>query len=182
MKRLVLLMLFAISSVAFGANVKFSQDELLTKLKPILKESQTYEKFKEINAKSAQGGELIKTITTDGLETQNTAKEGDYIVRNTTDAKEMYIIKKAKFEKRYEYKGDIDETWKLYKAVGKIKGIRINDEFLKSFDLEDEFYFMAPWGEEMVVKKGDFLVSPLDYLEVYRIAEKEFFETYKESK
>jgi len=33
----------------------------------------------------------------------------------------------------------------------------------------------------MVVKKGDFLVSPLDYSEVYRIAKKEFFETYNEN-
>ena len=32
----------------------------------------------------------------------------------------------------------------------------------------------------MIVKKGDFLVSPLDYSEVYRIANKEFFETYKQ--
>ena len=31
----------------------------------------------------------------------------------------------------------------------------------------------------MIVKKDDFLVSPLDYSEIYRIANKEFFETYK---
>ena len=41
---------------------------------------------------------------------------------------------------------------------------------------------MAPWGEKMIVKVGDYLVSPLNYSEVYRIAEKEFFETYRETK
>ena len=34
----------------------------------------------------------------------------------------------------------------------------------------------------MTVKKGDLLVSPLDYSEVYRIANKEFYETYKAGK
>ena len=31
----------------------------------------------------------------------------------------------------------------------------------------------------MIVKKDDYLVSPMEYNEVYRIANKEFFETYK---
>ena len=39
---------------------------------------------------------------------------------------------------------------------------------------------MAPWGERMVVKSGDYLVAPMNYSEVYRVAEKEFFETYRE--
>ena len=41
---------------------------------------------------------------------------------------------------------------------------------------------MANWGEKMVVRKNDYLVSPLDNSEVYRIARKEFFETYKKLK
>lgn len=34
----------------------------------------------------------------------------------------------------------------------------------------------------MIVKENDFLVSPLDYSEIYRIANHEFFETYQEKK
>ena len=41
--------------------------------------------------------------------------------------------------------------------------------------------FIAKWGRLMTLKTGDFIVSPLPYLdEVYRIARKEFFETYEE--
>lgn len=39
---------------------------------------------------------------------------------------------------------------------------------------------IAAWGETQPVKVGDFLASPDEtYSEVYRIARKEFFETYE---
>ena len=48
-----------------------------------------------------------------------------------------------------------------------------------SFIDENEFYIITSWNEKMIVKKDDYLVSPMEYNEVYRIANKEFFETYK---
>jgi len=44
-----------------------------------------------------------------------------------------------------------------------------------------EIQFTASWGEPMVLKPGDMVVSPMpDLNEVYRIARKEFFETYEQ--
>ncbi len=180
MKKLLLVIMVMVSALALGDEVKFSQKELLGKMVSLLREGKAYEKFKEIEAKEAMGGEVIETITSDGLETRNTAQKGDYIVRNTTGAREMYILKRDKFNKRYEYKGDIEGEWKVYRSVGRIRGVRVGDELIERLEVGDEFYFMAPWGEKMVAKRGDYLVSPLDYSEVYRIAEKEFFETYRE--
>ena len=42
--------------------------------------------------------------------------------------------------------------------------------------------FQAPWKESIVVKPGDFLVISLDKTEIYRVAKKEFTETYEELK
>lgn len=180
MKKLILVFMVMVSALSFAEEVKFSQEELQERMMPFLRNGKTYEKFKEIEAMEAKGGEVIETITSDGLETRNTAKKGDYIVRNTTGAREMYILKRDKFNKRYEYKDKTDGEWKMYRSVGRIKGVRVGDELIRDLEVEDEFDFMAPWGERMIVKRGDYLVSPLDYSEVYRIAEKEFFETYKE--
>ncbi len=180
MKKLLVGIMVMVAALSFAEEVKFSQEELLGRLMPLLKTGKTYEKFKEVEAKEAKGGEVIETITSDGLETRNTAEKGDYIVRNTTDAREIYILKRDKFSKRYDYKGDIDGEWKVYRSVGRIRGVKVGEEVIESLEVGGEFYFMAPWGEKMVVKRGDYLVSPLDYSEVYRIAEKEFFETYRE--
>ena len=36
---------------------------------------------------------------------------------------------------------------------GKVMGVEMNDDLLKRLNLSDVFYLIAPWGEEMVVKK-----------------------------
>lgn len=182
MKKIILVLMLIMPGIVMAWEAEFSQEELLERMKPLLREGKVYGKFKEIDAMEAQGGEVIETVTTDGLETKNIAKKGDYIVRNTTDAMEMYVIKRDKFSQRYEYKGDLTGDWKIYGAVGKIKGVKVDSKVIKDLDTGNKFYFMAPWGEKMVVKKGDYLVSPLDYSEIYRVAEKEFFETYREEK
>ena len=182
MKKIFLMIMFMAAALSAAGEVRFSQEELLERMKPLLREGKIYEKFKEINAIEAQGGEVIETITADGLETRNIAKKGDYIVRNTTGAQERYVVKRTKFSNRYEYKGDLADGWKIYRAVGRIKGVRVDRKLIEKLGTGKEFYFMAPWGEKMIVKVGDYLVSPLNYSEVYRIAEKEFFETYRETK
>lgn len=179
MKKILVLFMSLIYSVGILAGVQYSQEEILKELKPRLEKARLYSKFKEIEARPARNGEEIFTITADGLETKNTASIGDYIVRNTTDAREMYIVKASKFEKRYVYSSSLEEEWSIYKAIGKIKAIKIDEDLITKLGVEDEFYFMAPWGQKMIVKNGDYMVSPLDYSETYRIAEKEFFETYR---
>ena len=43
----------------------------------------------------------------------------------------------------------------------------------------DNYPIFPNLKEKIIVKENDFIVCPLDYSEVYRIAKKEFFETYK---
>ena len=181
MTKIILIFILTISTISLTNNLELSQEKLLITMKPYLQNAKTYGKFKEVSVKKAIGGEVIYTITSDGIETKNTAKPGDYILKNTTIAEEMYILKPSKFEKRYQYLKEKKNGWKIYKAIGKIKAIQVDNNLLKDLGVGDTFYFTAPWGEKMIVKKDDYLVSPLNYSEIYRIAKKEFFETYKEN-
>lgn len=173
MKKLFTIILFAFSFLTFTNNDgALDQKFLLSNLN--FDNVKVYEKYKEVHARKAVVGEVILTITADGKETQNTAKEGDFVVKNLTGAGEMYILTAKKFNARYELKENIDETWSLYRPLGKVKALQVKLETSSK-----EIYILAPWGEKMVVKDGDFLVTPLDNSEVYRIAEKEFYETYR---
>ncbi len=186
MKKILTALFLVFSIFAFGSlqNEKvLSQQELLEKID--FSKAVIFEKYKEVHARKAVPGEIIKTYTKDGLETQNVAKEGDFVVKNITEAEEMYILTEEKFNSRYEFKADVDNDWKLYRPLGKIKGIKVDGKVFRKLGIEKsakEFYITANWGEKMIVKKNDYLVSPLDNSEVYRIARKEFFETYKKLK
>ncbi|MEO1263589.1 MAG: hypothetical protein AAFZ15_32555, partial [Bacteroidota bacterium] len=115
----------------------------------------------------------------DGLETINHAKPDDYIVKNQTDAAELYIVKQEKFMARYAYFKDAPDDFTEYYPTGKVIAIELSNDFLREQDLAKEFYFEAPWGEPVIAKENDFLVMPPDQSEIYRIARKEFFETYE---
>lgn len=171
MRKLLMTSFAALSLSIFAGEKTLFQEELLKKYEPLLKESPVYEKYRAIYARKAIPGEKISTITKDGLETINSAQEGDYIVKNQTEAQEEYIIPGNKFVKRYVYAKGLDSSWDEYKPLGEIKAIPVTEK--------ETFYIMAPWGEKMVVKHDDYLVSPLDYSEIYRIANQEFYETYR---
>lgn len=171
MKKIITMLFILLGISIFGDENGISQAELLKKYTSALEKSPVYEKFVPVYGRKAKMGEKIATVTKDGLETINTAKSGDYIVKNQTDAKEEYIVPAEKFEKRYVLGKKIDGTWNEYRPFGEIKAIKISSK--------KEFYIAAPWGEKMVVKDGDYLVSPLNYSEVYRIANHEFHETYR---
>ena len=140
---------------------------------PLINETgKIYRKYALIFARPAEKNEYIETWTADGLETTNYAKQDDLIVKNLqTEFQEEYIIPKDMFHKRYTKLYD-DENGSIYKPIGKIKATVYHGE-----DTE----FVAKWGRLMILKTGDFIVSPCpDFKEVYRIARKEFFETYEE--
>ncbi len=156
-----------------------SQQGLMARVLPMLRsEGKVYEKTRTIYARLAKEGEHIDTITSDGFETTNTAKKGDFIVKNKTEAEECYILSSESFNKTYEYLRAYDENYNEYIPNKKIIGLEINSSFFAE-ENEKELYFVAPWGAKMVVKENDFLVCPTDYSEIYRIARKEFFETYQ---
>lgn len=176
MKKLVLLGSIFMSLISFANEGKaLSQEELKNQLLPKLQESVVFEKYKPVMVRKGELGEEIKTYTKDGLETVNTVKdENSYIIKNMTGAKEEYIIKGDKLASRYKLSRKIDNIWSEYVPVGEIKVVKVGNE--------EEFYIIAPWGEKMIVKENDFLVSPLDYSEIYRIANEEFKETYRMKK
>ena len=157
--------------MSVAENTVFTQEQAKAEFLPcILAANKVYNKKTQVLAKVALGGEHIVTITGDGKETQNTAKPGDYIVQNMTTAKEQYIISAEKMLKRYQKLADVvtEPGWELWKAVGQVRGVEYTGPLVE---------IMATWGETMPLKPGDMVVTP-DGNEIYRIARKEFEETY----
>jgi hypothetical protein len=155
-----------------------SQKEALDFFLPVIEEKgKKYKKFQKVMARSAKEGEKITTETSDGKETENKAKKGDYVVKNQTGAKELYIISEKKLKERYKKTNKKDKEWTEYVPTGKIMAIQFDAD---KMHLSSSFYFMAEWKEKMVVKNGDYICTTLPKKnETYRIAKKEFSETYK---
>ena len=153
--------------VAQSTDSIMSQQEAVEKFMPMIEsEGDIFEKFTQIEARPTNPGELIETITSDGKETQNIAKEGDFVVKNIGGSGEEYILSGDKLAKRYKQISD-----NVYQAIGECMGIVYEGP---------EIQFMASWGEPMVLKPGDMVVTPLPNKgEVYRIARKEFESTYR---
>lgn len=148
-----------------------TQKEAFNNYYPLIKNNgKVYSKYSLIRAYIALGGEYIETWTSDGLETTNVAKPGDFIVQNLqTESMEQYIISPSMFHKRYKF-FYYDNTGAIYIPVGKVFACQYQGETTK---------FIANWGREMVLKPGDYIACPFpESREVYRIASKEFYETY----
>lgn len=105
----------------------------------------------------------VVTYTADGKETQNQAQVNDIIFSGPS--RENYVIKPNKFEKLYQ--GQIGQT------VVPEQSPRMVAVYKGSNTVE----FMAPWGQLMVLKPGDYLVQDGD-AGYYRIARAEFEQTY----
>jgi hypothetical protein len=104
----------------------------------------------------------VETTTADGKETQNKAEVGDVLMSGPSA--EKYVLKPAKFKKMYDVKNDI--------AVPEQ-----SDRMTARYDGTTSFTFPAPWGEQMVIKPGDYVIKegPGKF---YRIAKKEYTQTY----
>jgi hypothetical protein len=167
----------------FKIDISIEQKDLVEGLSVLLlKTGLDYRKFQTVKARPAKDGERIVSIVESGRETVNTAGAGDYVVENQTGAKEQYIVSGAKFIQRYSEDIKLDDEWSVYKPLGQVKGIEVDRSVLNIFQQEDSFYITASWGEAQRVDEGDMLVTTLpltDKLEIYRIASKEFSETYE---
>lgn len=105
----------------------------------------------------------IVTMTSDGKETQNIAEYNDIIISGPN--REQYVIKSSKFAKLY---------------VGKIGEPVYPEQSPRNVAVytgDVPVSFIAPWGEHMVLKPGDYLVKE-DEGKYYRIAKKEYEMTY----
>lgn len=105
----------------------------------------------------------VITNTSDGKETENIAEVGDVIFSGITG--ETYVIKPTKVVKLYT--GKIGED--IYPEQSPREVMRYEGA---------QFEFVAPWGENMVVKNGDYIVKDPVNDGFYRIAKKEFEGTY----
>jgi hypothetical protein len=66
--------------------------------------------------------------------------------------------------------------------LGSVKAIEVDRGVLNHFHQQGAFFIIAPWAEAQYVEEGDKLVTVLplqQQIEIYRIAHKEFSETYK---
>ncbi len=149
-----------------------TQREAYSEFFPLIQDTgKDYQKFSLIYARIATDKEYIETYTADGLETTNYAKLGDFVVKNLqTEYQEEYIVSREMFFQRYRL-----FYWQESGCVcipnGRVKAAIYSG---------DEIEFLAAWGRYMILKPGDFIVTPLpDMDEVYRIAAQEFFETYE---
>lgn len=138
-----------------------------------------YKKILPIKAKKAIEGKKIRTTTSDGLETQNVAGKEDWLVENQTGAKEQYLVSEKVFKEKYQLQEALDDGWGVYIPLGKVWGLEFSSSSLPKEIHGKVLYFEAAWGEKMKIQLGDFLVCPLDKSEIYRIAKKEFEQTYQ---
>ncbi len=159
------------------------QDTLLNLLLPVFEGANArYEKATPVFARQAKEGERIVTITSSGVETENVANSGDYVVKSQTEAAEEYIISEEGFTQRYRFLRPDTGEWSEYLPVGEILAIVVDDSLLKLLNSEDAFEILASWGHPQKVRKGDILATPLpDNKEVYRIDRREFEQTYRKS-
>jgi hypothetical protein len=167
----------------FKSDISIEQKELVQALKAVLLDTgRDFKKFQIVKARVAKGGEEVVSVVESGRETVNIADNGDYVVENQTGAKELYIVSGAKFEQRYDKERKLDDGWFVYKPLGRVKGIEVDRTVLNLFQQQGSFYISAPWGEAQYVEEGDMFVTTLplqDPIEIYRIARKEFSETYE---
>lgn len=157
-----------------------TQKEMLAHFLPIMEiAGNRFKKRSLVRAKKAEPGLHVITLTSDGFETQNTAEKGDWLVENQTSAKERYLVKAETFEKKYTLMDSLGNGWGCYRPKGEIYALEVSEADLEKFGVTDLLEFQAPWKETIIVKPGDFLVIPLEKNEIYRIARKEFTQTYE---
>ena len=109
----------------------------------------------------------VVTVTSDGKETQNTAEPNDIIMSGPS--REQYVVKPEKFiGKRGLYTGKIGGTVTPEQSPRIVARVE---------NITQDITFKAPWGEDMILKRGDYLVKDGDQ-GYYRIAQKEYDETY----
>jgi hypothetical protein len=143
-------------------------------------EKKHYKKSGRFLARSVQPGEITITKVGGCIETIKFAEPTDWLIMNINvgSSGESWAIGYEKFITRYKiaesnrhpvYNG---HTWDEVEAVGEVM----------AGESPVGITFIAPWGEEMMCKPGDYLASPIggEASDVYRIERKTFLDTYKE--
>jgi hypothetical protein len=158
---------------------EYSQKDLLRVAGPLLKAARVYAKIGRVSARKVGREKRVVTVTSDGPETANLARPGDFVVRNPTTAGEQYVMTAEAFEVRYRLVERSQNGWDSYESTGLVRAVRLTPGLARRLALPPRgFSFRAAWGGRMTLRPGDYLAAPLDGSEVYRVARKEFRETY----
>lgn len=112
-----------------------------------------------------ESGLVVVTVLPDGKETSNTAEKGDIIMSGVS--REKYVIKAAKFPKLYAG------------SIGRTVTPEQSPRMVARYTGSQTITFQAPWGEQMILKNGDYVVREADGKGYYRIAKAEFEKTYE---
>jgi len=164
------------------STIQFTQEQMQSLFFPLLKEKgQLYQKTKNVFARKGIKGEKIISITSKGVETENTVREVDsFVVKNQTTAKEEYIVLSADFHQRYTFLQPSQNGFDEYQSKGKVMALKLTRKLWVNLKLPDKaFYYEPTWKEKAIAMLYDYVVCPPDYSEIYRIGRKEFWETYK---
>lgn len=162
------------------SDLPVEQELLMSKILPQMDRAENvYRKQGEVEARLAIEGEEIISITDSGEEASQHAREGEIVVRNNTDAKEVYLVEAEVFEKRYDSAKPVAAEFQYYEAAGKSLAFEIDHEMSTLLGVGAEFYIIAPWGTEQYAQEGDYFVCPLpEKGEIYRVGKPEFESTY----
>lgn len=151
-----------------------TQEEMIALFKT--QKTDLYKKIGTAFARKAKVGEHISTEIDGEVETTNTAKENDVIMKGPKG--ELYIVSTAKFKSRYEDTDKLSDEFTEFVATGLIRAYQYK---ANHFSIK----FIASWGEEMICKEGDYLATTVknetdeNVEEVYRIESSVFSITYK---
>jgi len=113
-----------------------TQDEMKAEWLPKILKGKHYKKFVKVWSMPAEVGKKYETKTSDGKETENTAKEGDVLIRNPGG--EIYVQPEATLLKRNFATGKEKNGWKEYQAKGEALGVEYTGEDMK---------FKASWAK-----------------------------------
>ncbi len=148
-----------------------SQEDMKNEFTKHLSIVKNYQKFAVVQARKAIIDEHIITVIDGIIETGNKVIEPSVIIKGLYD--EEYILSLPLFEKRYQILtllADDYTTYQSYQAIGTCMAYQYQG---------DSLYFMAPWGNTMIVENGDYLATNKDTIGIYRIEEVIFKKSYK---
>jgi len=117
----------------------------------------------------------LVTVTLDGEETTRPVSAGFIVVCGVFG--EKYAMTLEKFHRVYMYPEGEHEY-----VIPVADARQAAEATLDMFEDQQisEFHFESPWGEDMVLKPGDYVVQDISNPgKVYRIARKEFQATYE---
>ncbi len=129
-------------------------------------------KHAQITAVRGEVGEIVKTVLKNGtVETVNTVKIDSETGRPgwivTGIGGERYVIEDSEFTRRYKAVPEKENTFNSTSSAA------------CTFRVDENVKFTAPWGQELYLEKGGYLVCN-DVGDIWGVAKDEFESTYTE--